>query len=366
MMSATDWTTALAQILEAYGRQATAEQCRLLNFTENATYYVPCCTTERAPMILRLNRPGYRSSQEVASELAWSEALRREGVISTPAVIPDRFGALVCRIDNQQAIAFEFVDGVEPLQESWVSCFAALGAITARMHRHAEAWEQPEGFIRREWLLDGLLGQESDYGHWSDNPLISFQQRELFATAEAKLRSNLLDYGTDAKRYGLIHNDLRIPNLLMSADGSISIIDFDDCGFSWYLLDLACALSFIETEPEVPAMIEAWLSSYQQQRPLSYNDIAVIPSLIMARRLQMTAWMERRKETPFAAELRDTDFIGGSAMLAERYLSDDLFAASLGRFAQTWTLIYSQKRTESGAIHTTTEDDLALRREQLC
>ena len=45
----------------------------------------------------------------------------------------------------------------------------------------------------------------------------------------AALRARLAAFGTGPARYGLIHADIRLANLLVD-DGRVSVIDFDDCG----------------------------------------------------------------------------------------------------------------------------------------
>ncbi len=43
-------------------------------------------------------------------------------------------------------------------------------------------------------------------------------------------------------RWGLIHADLRPSNIMI--DGAdLTVIDFDDCGFTWFLDDFASALT---------------------------------------------------------------------------------------------------------------------------
>ena len=43
----------------------------------------------------------------------------------------------------------------------------------------------------------------------------------------------------------VVHADTRLANA--GEDGSVSVIDFDDCGFSWYLYDLGTSVSFSST-----------------------------------------------------------------------------------------------------------------------
>jgi Ser/Thr protein kinase RdoA (MazF antagonist) len=325
----TSWTDILPLALRTYNRNALPEQCQLLNITENATYLVPPFGEETEPIVLRLNRPGYRSDEEVVSEQLWIKALRQADAALIPAIIPDILGHQICWINDQIVIASKFIDAHDPKREDWVECFGQLGGITARMHIQARSWRIPTDFVRPTWNVEALIGAQSCYGTWASNSLVSVPQAQVLVAAETKLRAELLNYGQTPENFGLIHSDLRISNILVTADGQIHVIDFDDCGFGWYLFDLACALSFIETQPEVPAMISAWLQNYQCIQPLTPGDISIIPAMIMMRRLQMTAWMEARKETDFAAELRAQDFVAGTLSIAQAYLAGQLFTKAL-------------------------------------
>ena len=74
-------------------------------------------------------------------------------------------------------------------------------------------------------------------------------------------------------------------------DGSVSVIDFDDSGFSWYLYDLGTAVSFFEHSPEVPALVDSWLAGYRHAGQLPAEDQAEIWTFIMFRRLLLVAWI---------------------------------------------------------------------------
>jgi len=116
-----------------------------------------------------------------------------------------------------------------------------------------------------------------------------------------------------------IHTDLLRPNLLVH-DGSVSVIDFDDAGFSWYLYDLGTTVSFFEHEPVVPALVDSWLEGYRRAGRLSAADEAEIWTFIMFRRLLLVAWIGSHRAVDIAAEL-GAGYTQGSCDLAESYLS---------------------------------------------
>lgn len=304
---------AVRQALARYALspQATAT---LINVSENTTYLVD---DGGASTILRVHRPGYHAVDSIRSELAWLTALREEAGISTPRVIPATDGSLVVE-GPRNCVMFEYLTGTEPPEHRLVEDFEELGAITARMHLHARAWRRPPGFTRFTWDYDAAFGAEARWGRWQDGQGVGHAEREIFGRLDKTLRTRLARYGTDRERFGLIHADLRLANLL--TDGlRTSVIDFDDCGFGWYLYDLGAALSFIEHYPQVPAMIEAWTRGYRTVCDLPAEDEREIWTFVMFRRLLLVAWIGSHSTVDVAREL-GAGYTQGSCELAERYL----------------------------------------------
>ena len=98
------------------------------------------------------------------------------------------------------------------------------------------------------------------------------------------------------------------------------MIDFDDCGFGWYMYDLASALSFIEHMPIVPHLVASWLSRYRKVRSLAVEHEAMIPTFIMLRRMLLVAWIGSHCETQLAREMGET-FTKDTCRLAREYLA---------------------------------------------
>ena len=141
------------------------------------------------------------------------------------------------------------VAGVEPDEASLtVEDFHTLGWITAVLHEHSHAWTRPTGFSRFSWDWEHSLGDEPRWGRWQDADGVGRQENDLLDRAARLLQQRLTDYGSGPDRFGLVHADLRLANLLV--DGStITVIDFDDCGFGWFYYDFGTAVSFIEDDP---------------------------------------------------------------------------------------------------------------------
>ncbi|MEV7011520.1 phosphotransferase [Streptosporangium sp. NPDC051022] len=295
----------------------------LVNVSENATYLVDDPATGNRS-VLRVHRLGYHSTPAILSELAWLEALRREAGIRTPRVLPAPGGRRVLTVPGappRDCVMFEFLPGTEPPRDRLPPAFERLGALTARMHRHARSWRRPPWFTRFHWDHDAALGGESRWGRWRDGVGVDAEASALLERLDKELRERLHRFGRDPGRYGLIHADLRLANLLVAGDGETpSVIDFDDCGFGWHLYDLAAAVSFIEHDPQVPELAASWVRGYRTVLDLPAEDEAEIWTFIMFRRLLLVAWIGTHTGVDIAAEL-GAGYTEGTCELAERYLS---------------------------------------------
>ncbi|MFI6602516.1 phosphotransferase enzyme family protein [Nonomuraea sp. NPDC050536] len=310
-----DEQRAVGPPLARYGLSPRA-RARLINVSENTTYRIDDPDTGSAT-ILRVHRPGYHSPDSIRSELAWLDALRDQAGISTPRVIPARDGSLVVE-GERNCVMFELLPGAEPAEDRLVADFHELGAITARMHRHARTWPRPPGFTRFTWDFEAAFGSVARWGRWQDGMGVGTQEREVLGRLEKALRDRLERYGRPDGRFGLIHADLRLANLL--TDGSrVSVIDFDDCGFGWYMYDFGAAVSFIEHYPQVPEMIDSWVRGYRTVLELPAEDEKELWTFVMFRRLLLVAWIGSHSAVDEARAL-GAGYTQGSCELAERYL----------------------------------------------
>jgi Ser/Thr protein kinase RdoA (MazF antagonist) len=308
----------LRPLLPRYGLPEDAP-LRLLNLSENATFMAGADA-----LVIRLHRPCYHHRAEIESELAWLRALDGAPGLRCVQPVADREGRLVQDAGGRHAVAFAPIAGQE-LQatdalEPW---FGPLGAITARLHDHARGWRRPAGFVRKRWDVDTILGARPHWGDWRAAQGLDAEGALLLGQATDRLAGRLRRFGTGPETFGLIHADLRLANLMVD-DRGLWAIDFDDCGFGWWLYDLAAALSFIETDPRLPGLIAAWCTGYGSVAPLPAGQRRMIPDLILLRRVLLTAWLASRAESDTAQSLGGPGYTLGTLAMAEAYLRNGL------------------------------------------
>lgn len=117
------------------------------------------------------------------------------------------------------------------------------------------------------------------------------------------LMQSLCTYAITPETFGLIHNDFHQGNLMITKDGSIITIDFDDCAFNWYAQDIAVAFyhaywqhsSFndnIHTFPQT--FMHHFFAGYQVENLLHEDIIKQIPIFLKLREIFLYQLFIRR------------------------------------------------------------------------
>jgi Ser/Thr protein kinase RdoA (MazF antagonist) len=354
----------LAEKILAHYHETLGADCRLklLQLSENITYLVEHTNPENADSalqsecsraVLRLCRPGYHTEKELEAEAAWMCRLHTDaltGHLMIRQVIPGDDGCFLYSAADAGGqiyfgMMFTYLSGVPleelPLEQQPI-WFERLGEMTALLHRQARAWEAAgysaattclsagevqdrtgcpstsgEMLPRFHWNYETMMGENGVWGDWRKvTGLLDVVHR-----ADRMICDRLQSYGQTKENYGLIHGDLRGANLL-TENGHLKIIDFDDCGYGWFMQDLAAALSFMETEEIVPDLIRSWIAGYQHQGVLTQADLEMIPTFIMMRRMQLLPWIYSRENAVSAIRYRET-FVQGTVELARQYVAEE-------------------------------------------
>ncbi|WP_422020038.1 homoserine kinase [Roseibium sp.] len=304
---------ALALALWGYERAT----CTFVAGRENQVYHVKADDREFA---LRLKRPGYRSEQELLSELQWLEAMDRAG-LSVPRPQAALSGALLETADGYYVDLIDWLPGKplgrsrDPLQlENTLSTFRALGEEMAKLHLACDAWETPDGFTRCLWDAEGLLGENPLWGRFWENPTLDTETADLLETFRAVAADDLLQRSSSLD-YGLIHADLVRENVMLDGT-SIRMIDFDDGGFGFRLFDVATALLKNMAEPNYQALKAALIEGYRAYRML---DTSALDLFMALRAVTYVGWIVPRMGED-GSPARNARFINHARQLCTSYL----------------------------------------------
>jgi Ser/Thr protein kinase RdoA (MazF antagonist) len=125
--------------LQAYGLDSA--RLRALTNSENMTFRVDGPVGQR--YVLRIHQPGRNTTEEIACELAWLAALRRETDLGVPDPVIAQNGSFVVLADAdgvpgpRPCVLFRWLDGVFMGDRLGVAELRKVGAFMARLHNHA-------------------------------------------------------------------------------------------------------------------------------------------------------------------------------------------------------------------------------------
>jgi Ser/Thr protein kinase RdoA (MazF antagonist) len=266
-------------------------------------------------LALRVHRPGHQTETSLVSELAWMAALRRDTGLPLPEPQPSLDGALHVKVSApgvpgpRNVSLLSWVEGRRVVGSVRPAHFAALGKLMARLHEHAAHWQPPPGFERRHWDWDGLFGDQAGLDRpaseaWAQMP---DRHRASFEAVAQETRQVMAEWGKTPDVYGLIHSDLFLGkegNLLFHRGQPIPI-DFDDCGYGYWLYDLSTPLTHWQTHPQYDVYRRALLDGYARVRSLTDEQLDRLELFMAARHVSEMVWAvdQATSNTAFRQEL---------------------------------------------------------------
>lgn len=320
--TATDTLDRLAEQAVAHFEIPAHVKPTLINISENATYRLDD-PISGAKWALRIHRDGYHSPTAIASELAWLRALSTSGAAKVPTPLAGKNGELIQTLcvegleRPRNVVLFAWESGAEPASDD-IAGYEKLGETAAKMHAHVRAWTPPPWFERHTWNFETSLGATPHWGRWRDGMGMTPEIEAVLGETVALIKQRLDRVGTGPDVFNLVHGDMRLANLLTD-NGTVKVIDFDDCGFSWFLYDCATTVSFFEDAPEVPDLIKAWVRGYRRFGKLTPEEEAEIETFVMLRRILLVAWIGSHSETDLARSM-GVAYTQGTVPVCERYL----------------------------------------------
>jgi Ser/Thr protein kinase RdoA (MazF antagonist) len=219
---------------------------------------------------------GMRVSRPIPSAAGnWVEVIPAAGILFVAAAFARGRGMRVP--DN----GYRYREGV-PIQEYFQNWGAALG----RMHRLTKTYRPVSDSIKRpDWFQ---WEAQSGFPFGERLPVIHRKYEQLITELHALPR--------DADSYGLIHYDFNDGNFTVDYDnGDITVFDFDDSCYFWFMYDLACAWEggvgrtmfrpLAERQDFMQRYMEQVLTGYTRENTLSDDWLARLP--LFLRLIQM-------------------------------------------------------------------------------
>jgi Ser/Thr protein kinase RdoA (MazF antagonist) len=243
--------------------------------------------------ILRIGVEDCPPSQTLAM-LEWVSYLANQGAPVT-APLTSTNGLLMESLEFEGSrytlTAFNKVDGILaetiPVSAWTPSLYQFIGRAAGKFHRISAGY-QPTG--------TGLTRPT-----WFESYEILEATQKLTGSADPA-RQQLQDLITELKQlpcsqedFGMIHDDLHFANFLIQPDGNMVIIDFDDCQWGWFAIDIAMALfdSLVLYNPSseeqarefAQRFLTNYLAGYRQEFSISPYWLGQIPQFLKLKEL---------------------------------------------------------------------------------
>ncbi len=219
--------------------------------------------------VLRITPSSHRTLQQIRAEIDWLSYLTENGV---SAVCPQQSvdGNIVETIEYNgsymTAVCFEYASGrLATPQDFNEDLFRNWGQLMGRIHSLTKNYSpEPDITKRWEWYEDSYLNRESI-------PSNQVKVLERFDSVIEYIR----DLPINNDSYGLIHMDMHHQNLFL--DGKkITLLDFDDCQYGFFILDIANTLGFSiweknknETNREFATrFLDCFMEGYERENQL--------------------------------------------------------------------------------------------------
>jgi Ser/Thr protein kinase RdoA (MazF antagonist) len=261
----------------------TVGSVRLVQMAFNATFRVEG-TIDGSPgrWAVRLNAQGLRSAAETAAELAWLTALGEQSDVRVPRVVRSTDGLPMVAVPSEPlarhvtGVMFEWLPGRLLREEPRPAELQRLGRIMAQLHDHGETWTPPDGASLPR-IDDPRMGLDD---HLADHPMLDATQRSIIGEVVDRAASTFAALGTRAPH--VVHGDLH-PGNLMTAGGALAVLDFDDCGLSHPLHDLAITAYHLRPAPHEGPLF----AGYRSVRPLPEHTHEQFESLVASRNVAL-------------------------------------------------------------------------------
>lgn len=271
------------------------------------------------PRVLRISYRPDRSVECVRAELHFVTYLAEGGVrVSRPVFSEGGNLVEVIYAAGIPFIAVSFVQGRGmrvpdndyryregvPMQEY----FQNWGQVLGQMHRLAKTYRPLSEAVRRpEWHAWEYY---NGFPYSEKLPAIQKKYERLIAELHALPR--------DVDSYGLIHNDFNDGNFTVDYDnGDITVFDFDDCCYFWFMYDLACAWeggigrtmfrSLAERRAFMDRYMDCVMAGYTRENTLSDEWLARLPLFLRVIQMQELMHFAQYLDEPdeeLQAELR--------------------------------------------------------------
>ena len=279
-------------LLENHGRPY--DSLKLIHHGENTTFRAK---HKDQNYLCRIHRPGYQTLESIRSEMEFIEHYRSFGLnVPKPIPLDDNPSSSVLtltapNVADRFGVLFDWIHGRFENKSSKKSA-PQIGAFMAKMHLASEEFNPSKSFFRPRLDSEGLYKNMG-----GDVSVFSKSDQSLISTIQQMAAKRLLEIGQGKKSFGMVHCDFHAGNRLVQ-NGEVAAIDFDDCGWSWFIYDIAVCLSYHQSQDDHKTLVNLFFEGYRSVRPITKFEEESLDLLIQVRYIQILLWIQGRSDNP--------------------------------------------------------------------
>ncbi|MBS4220521.1 phosphotransferase [Bacillus sp. FJAT-49711] len=245
--------------------------------------------------ILRFTPSSHRSVNAVIGEMDWLLYLAQNDVsVSRPIQSKSGNYVEVINTANVVFIVSSFIKA-EGSKIGYPEClndtnlYYKLGQIMGKVHSLSKVYKPKDELTRRhDWHQNYYLKNVDNFIP-SDQILVLEASRNVIN----KIQNNI---PKDENSYGLIHGDIGVGNFLVNDEGKITLFDFDEAQYSWFIEDIAIPLYYFvyvyggedgkaRRESQARLFMEHFLKGYKEQSYFDEKWLKQIPIFLLLREI---------------------------------------------------------------------------------
>ncbi len=250
-----------------------------------------------ADYILRITHTERRNENLIHGEVDWINYLAAGGAGVSQAIL-SKNGELVEKVTDDHgeyflATAFTKAPGKPPWEIGWSpQIYVNYGRLLGRIHALSKQYTPTNpAWQRMQWDDPVMLDIEANLPATETKALGEFY----------KINSHIKALPKDPAGFGLIHFDAHPANMFATEDGQLTLFDFDDCCYGWYIYDIAMVLFYNVmhawedgNEPEFTRnFMTNFLNGYTQETELDPKWLKELPWFLKLREVDLYALIHR-------------------------------------------------------------------------
>lgn len=258
------------------------DAARVRYLTTESTTMFRVDARDGSKYVIRLYSEMDSSLAENQTEMFWLSALACDTDLRLTEPVARKDGELITFVrmegvpGEKRCALYKWVPGVQLAKRVSPRTYQQLGAIMAKLHKHAETLRVPGHIKPKRW--DNVFyypGEAAVYNTPEYSHLYTPEQVKIMDRAIARVNPFLENLYLEKGQPILIHGDLHFWNVHIYR-GKLYVIDFEDVLLGFPLQDISICLYYLRDYENYAELAEAFQSGYASEReppPFSESEL---------------------------------------------------------------------------------------------